>query len=109
MRLAVPKTRLSESPALWLRRAGYAYIVDRGEGKESFVRRLSRDYYPRFHLYYEEKKAPDGQDFVIFNLHLDQKKPGYAGYNRHNAEYEGEVVAEEMKRLESLLLPAFFN
>jgi len=110
MKLEVKKKQLAEAPALWLRRAGYTYIVDRTADKESFVRRLSRDFYPRFHLYCEERKdARAGEELVIFNLHLDQKKPGYEGYSRHNAEYDGEVVENEMARLKSLLAPDFFN
>jgi len=109
MKLSVKKTQLSEAPAIWLRRAGYTYIVDRSEDKESFVRRLSRDFYPRFHMYIEEKKDErTAEDMVTFNLHLDQKRPGYAGQSRHNAEYDGEVVEREMKRLESLITPDIF-
>ena len=40
---------------------------------------------------------------MIFNLHLDQKRPGYVGFSRHNAEYDGEVVEKEALRLKSLL------
>ena len=110
MKLIVPKKQLAEAPALWLRRAGYSYIVDRAEDKESFVRRLTRDFYPRFHLYFvEQSDKRSGEELVIFNLHLDQKRPGYEGYSRHNAEYDGEVVEAEMVRLKSLLTPEFFN
>ncbi|PIP19098.1 hypothetical protein COY23_00130 [bacterium (Candidatus Torokbacteria) CG_4_10_14_0_2_um_filter_35_8] len=42
-------------------------------------------------------------DKIIFNLHLDQKKPSYVGAHKHNAEYEGEIVEAEIKRLKSLL------
>lgn len=93
---------------MWLRRAGYAFIPEREDGQPSFARRLSRDFYPRFHVYFVE--APDGKGgaLVTFSLHLDQKRPGYEGYHRHNAEYDGEVVEREMARLESLLLPEFF-
>ncbi len=110
MKLLVKKKQLAETPVLWLRRAGYAYIVDRREDKESFVRRLTRDFYPRFHLYFEETNdKPSGDEVVIFNLHLDQKRPGYEGQSRHNAEYDGEIVEQEMERLKTFLLPDFFN
>ncbi len=110
MKLVVNTKQLTETPELWLRRAGYAYIVDRASDQASFVRRLTRDFYPRFHLYWEAKTDPTTQvEQIIFNLHLDQKRPGYQGQNRHNAEYDGEVVAREMARLQSLLLPDFFN
>jgi hypothetical protein len=109
MKLTVRKKRLDQSPETWLRRAGYAFIPEREDGQPSFARRLSRDFYPRFHIYFIETKSPLGEDLVVFNLHLDQKKPGYVGYNRHNAEYDGAVVEQEMARLESLLLPSFFD
>lgn len=109
MKLIVNKKRLEQAPETWLRRAGYAFIPEREDGEPSFARRLTRDFYPRFHVYFKEQKSTSGEDLVIFNLHLDQKRPGYVGYNRHNAEYEGEVVEREMERLKSFLLPDFLN
>ncbi|MDD3285536.1 MAG: hypothetical protein PHG95_02795 [Patescibacteria group bacterium] len=89
------------SPAQWLRRAGYAFLTDRQSGQESFARRLSRDFYPRFHLYVQNRE----EGGYFFNLHLDHKKASYEGQSRHSADYEGEMVAEEAARLSSLLLP----
>ena len=40
---------------------------------------------------------------VVFSLHLDQKAPSYAGAHVHNAEYEGEVVEAEIKRLKNFI------
>lgn len=105
MKLSVSKKQLGAAPTIWLRRAGYALISDREAGHVSFARRLTRDFYPRFHVYYDEIPGKDGEGLVVFNLHLDQKRPGYEGYNRHNAEYDGEVVENEAARLRSLLLP----
>jgi len=107
MKLTVPKKQLSETPDRWLRRAGYAFVPEREEGQDSFARRLSRDIYPRFHVYFNESQTATGQEMVTFNLHLDQKKPGYAGFSRHNGEYDGEVVEREMERLKTFLLPDF--
>jgi hypothetical protein len=107
MKLAVNKKLLEQAPEMWLRSAGYAFIPEREDGQASFARRLSRDFYPRFHIYFTEQKNTAGEEIVTFNLHLDQKRPGYAGQNRHNAEYDGEVVAREMERLKSRLLPDF--
>ena len=107
MKLIVNKKQLGEAPEIWLRRAGYAFIPEREDGQRSFARRLTRDFYPRFHVYFLEKADDKGEEWVMFNLHLDQKRPGYAGQNRHNAEYEGEVVEQEIARLRSLLLPEF--
>lgn len=108
MKLVANKKQLQEAPENWLRSAGYVFIPEREDGERSFARRLTRDFYPRFHVYYKEQVDAQGKEIIIFNLHLDQKKPGYAGYNRHNAEYEGPLVEEEIRRLESLLLPGFF-
>ena len=108
MKLTVAKKQLGEAPEIWLRRAGYAFIPEREDGERSFARRLTRDFYPRFHIYFKEGKDAAGQELVTFNLHLDQKRPGYAGYNRHNAEYDGEVVEREIERLKSLILPSIF-
>lgn len=109
MKLTVNKKQLLEAPAIWLRRAGYTFITERESGQPSFSRRLTRDFYPRFHIYFTEEKGAAGQDTVTFNLHLDQKRPGYAGYNRHNAEYDGEVVEVEIERLKTFLTPDIFN
>jgi len=98
MKLILNRNTLSAAPEQLLRRVGYAYIQDRKTGQESLVRRLGRGFYPRFHLYLEER----GEQ-VILNLHLDQKKPSYAGASAHNAEYEGKVVEEEIARINSLL------
>lgn len=106
MKLEAYKHQLEGGPASWLKRAGYAMINDRLTGQLSFSRRLTADFYPRFHIYVNEKKTVSGQEIVVLNLHLDQKRPGYEGQTRHNAEYEGEVVREEAKRLARYLLPA---
>ena len=97
------------APEMWLRRAGYALLPANQAGQPSFSRRLSRDFYPRFHVYFTLDRSDDGEEIITFNLHLDQKRPGYAGRKRHNAEYDGEVVEREMERLKSLLLPDFFS
>lgn len=82
----------------FLRRQGYAVLFDRRENQYSYARRLTRDFYPRFHVYVEEK----GQEYLI-KLHLDQKRASYQGASRHSGEYEGELVAAEAARLRSVL------
>ncbi len=109
MKILVYKNRLQESPELFLRKAGYSFIPERDNSERSFARRLSRDLYPRFHVYYKEGYDKEGKEMVMFNLHLDQKRPGYAGYNRHNAEYDGELVEREAERIKNLFLPDFFQ
>jgi len=108
MKLITNKKRLGQQPEMWLRSAGYTFLPEREDGQASFARRFSRDFYPRFHVYFTEQKDAAGNEQITFNLHLDQKKPGYAGYARHNAEYDGELVEREIARLQALLLPDFF-
>lgn len=86
------------NPEQLLHRAGYVYIRDRRTGQESLVHRLGKGFYPRFHLYLEDR----GEQ-IILNLHLDQKQPIYEGMTAHNAEYDGEVVEGEAKRIKSFI------
>ncbi len=106
MKLLAYKHQLAGNPELWLKRAGYAMLNDRQSGETSFSRRLTRDYYPRFHIYAEESLTKNNEQLITLNLHLDQKKPGYEGQKRHNAEYDGEMIEAEAKRLSKFLLPA---
>lgn len=103
MKLIVKRDQLEFPPEMWLRRAGYAFLPGRGDSQPSFARRLTRDFYPRYHIYFTTQLSQAGEELVIFNLHLDQKRPGYTGYNRHNAEYEGEAVERELERLKTFL------
>ncbi|OGF28177.1 hypothetical protein A2303_01885 [Candidatus Falkowbacteria bacterium RIFOXYB2_FULL_47_14] len=94
MKLIIYKQDLPEPLERFMRHAGYAPHLD------SFVRRLTRLEYPRFHVYLKEEK-----DRVIINLHLDQKKPSYGGgTHAHSGEYDGELVRGEIGRLKELLI-----
>lgn len=93
MQLIVSKTALS-NPEFSLRRAGYAIHIDRRTREISFIRRLDRDLFPRFHLYVRDNK----EDWLL-NLHLDQRAPVYAGVTAHSGEYDGVVVEKEMGRI----------
>ncbi|MFA6551056.1 MAG: hypothetical protein WCV41_00790 [Patescibacteria group bacterium] len=97
MRLTISSQNLKESPANFLRRAGYTYIHDRQSGQESFARRLTRDFYPRFHCYIFEQ---GGQ--TTFNLHLDQRQTRYEGQTAHAGEYDSPLVQEELDRLQAM-------
>ncbi|MFH1745147.1 MAG: hypothetical protein ABH881_03190 [bacterium] len=99
MKITINKNELRENLATFLRSAGYGYITDRRTGNESFVRRLSREFYPRFHVYFQET-----DDKYIITLHLDQKKTSYAGSRMHSAEYDSELVGEEWERLKKLIV-----
>ncbi len=90
---------LDVSASVFMRRAGYAEFRDPNTGITSYTKRLSRgDFYPRFHVYIEEV-----DNLPMVKLHLDQKRPSYAGAHAHNAEYEGPVVEKEINRLKQLL------
>ncbi len=98
MRLVINKNNLGMPPERLARLAGYAYLPARGHGQDSFVRILGRGGYPRFHLYINQNG-----DNIVFNLHLDQKRPRYVGAAAHNAEYDGEAVEKEMKRIKLII------
>jgi len=104
MKLIVNRSRISDFKAdHFLRQAGFAYIFDNKSGHSSYVRRLSRDFYPRLHLYVMEEKDKAGRDLIVLELHLDQKKASYQGVRMHSAEYDGDVVESEIGRLKGLL------
>jgi len=85
----------------------------------SIVRQLTKNDYPRFHLYIKiiSDDQNKGKSFVtsapqdkwrlntlIFNLHLDQKKPLYKGSSAHSGEYDSDLVENEAERIKRLLI-----
>lgn len=66
--------------------------------EQSFVRILQGVPYPRFHVYLNEDQRTQE---VFVNLHLDQKQPSYKGASAHSGEYEGDIIEQELKRIES--------
>ena len=99
MKLILDNNQLNEPPESLLRQAGFSYFVDRNTDNESFTRQLNRGYYPRFHLYLEQRNGK-----IIFNLHLDQKQASYKGAYAHNGEYDGKLVAAEIERIKSFVI-----
>ena len=79
------------------REIGYLIIDNNGE-QINMVRKLTGQNYPRFHVYLKQQ----GLDF-IFSLHLDQKKPSYAGAHAHSGEYFGPLIDEEAERIKDIL------
>ena len=79
-----------------VRDAGYAPIGTTPDGELNCVRRLGGDY-PRYHLYVKEN-----DDKFIMTLHLDQKRPSYGKETAHSGEYEGDVVKNEVYRIEEV-------
>ncbi|HAL50206.1 MAG: hypothetical protein UU46_C0003G0026 [Candidatus Uhrbacteria bacterium GW2011_GWD1_41_16] len=82
------------NPLAVLRRAGYSPFTDPGTKKESFTLKPTAGFYPRFHLYLGNEQGK-----VIFDLHLDQKKPGYGSNHMHNGEYDSPTVQKELMRI----------
>ena len=99
MKLKIAKNQLQDNYTRWLRQAGYHYRPGRNGQPANFTRPVAGPPYPRFHIYVEDL----GQEIII-NLHLDQKRPSYTGASAHNAEYEGQVVAEEISRLKKFII-----
>jgi len=81
----------------FIRTCGYFPIAKNADDEWNCARSLAGRDYPRFHLYIKK----EGDDLRV-NLHLDQKKPSYAGASTHSGEYEGEVVEEEAKRIQEI-------
>ena len=98
MKIILNKAQLNFAIPYFLQRAGYKYIVDRHTGKESFVRVIGTSGFPRWHLYLDEDS-----DKIVFNLHLDQKRPIYRGQVAHSGEYDNDLIKDELERLQTLL------
>jgi len=98
MKLTVNKNQLREHPEQFLRQAGYGIIRDGRSGELSFRKLLTRNFYPRLHMYFQDRG-----DFVVFDLHLDQTQEKYGGGRNHGSEYDGPVVENEIARLRDIL------
>ncbi len=96
-----------------MRKIGYHFQGEEKE-KEEFIFTRPPKGYPRFHIYLkiegEESKLSSSpfadareKENLIFNLHLDQKKPIYKGTTAHSGEYEGELVEKEVERIKQIL------
>lgn len=99
MDFSLDKNKIRLSGDHIVRRAGYGFIHDHKTGKDSYVRRLTRDHYPRLHMYLKEDA-----ERIYFSLHLDQKRASYQGSHMHSAEYDGPVVAGEVERLKQVVM-----
>lgn len=94
MKIKLAKNEI-DNPVVFIRRCGYGEYYDRRLRKTSYMKRARiSDMFPRYHVYIEER----GQE-VIFDLHLDQKRPSYEGSSMHSGEYEGGAVEREGKRI----------
>ncbi|OGZ68449.1 MAG: hypothetical protein A3D44_00710 [Candidatus Staskawiczbacteria bacterium RIFCSPHIGHO2_02_FULL_42_22] len=97
-----------------MRTIGYQPAYFQKDGEVSIVRQLTRNDYPRFHLYIKEiassatpagvaPRNDGGGKTLNFSLHLDQKKPSYEGSRGHSGEYDGDVVEGEAERIKRLV------
>ena len=76
MKLITNKKRLGETPETWLRRAGYGLIPEREDGQISFARRFTRDFYPRFHIYFLEQRSANGEDYEALDPFVQKEGGG---------------------------------
>ena len=83
----------------FLRKAGYSVAYHSKTGRINYIRRITTDLYPHYHIYVE--KNIEGQNYLT--LHLDQKRPSYKGSLAHSGEYNGKVVESEFKRILRLI------
>lgn len=98
MKLTISANQLNDNAANFLRRVGYTQIHDRRTNHDSYVRRLSGNFYPRFHCYVFEQ---GGQ--ITFNLHLDQRPTRYEGKAAHAGEYDSTLVQTELDRIQAAI------
>ncbi len=89
------------TPRILLQRAGYAQFLDPNTKEISYVRKMTMNFFPRFHVYVELMEGTPG---FFVNLHLDQKHVSYEGSNKHSGEYEGDTVLAEAKRMAAIIL-----
>lgn len=94
MKKSYPADQITNSLAI-LRKAGYSPFKDPQTGEESFIIRLTPEFYPRFHLYVEQAGSN-----ISFNLHLDQKKASYGTNHAHSGEYDGPIIEKELARID---------
>lgn len=81
-----------------IRQMGYHFLEESPDKEMNCVRSLSRNDYPRFHMYLNYKPEE-----ISLNLHLDQRKPIYKGTTAHSGDYEGSQVEAEAKRIADIL------
>jgi len=81
----------------FIRECGYSPIARGVDDEWNCARSLQGRDYPRFHCYIKKEGAG-----LRVNLHLDQKKPSYAGSTSHSGEYEGEIIEQEGERIKQV-------
>lgn len=95
------KNSFKNNLATLSRKIGYRCLAKKSrDGEFKFIRVLGRGGYPRFHLFLKNELSDDN---LNFNLHLDQKKPVYKEAHAHAAEYDTEIVQQEVNRIKEIL------
>jgi hypothetical protein len=86
------------SVANFFRRAGYSFQKKEGE-EMAFVRKLTDQPFPRYHLFV---RIVDYKFHV--NFHIDHKAASYEGTSMHSGEYgeDSELLKSEAGRLKGL-------
>ena len=87
-----------------MRKAGY-HFQGKNENNAELIFAKPPQGYPRFHIYLKiDGSISSPQGSLIFNLHLDQKKPIYKGTTAHSGEYESELVEIEAERIKNTVI-----
>ncbi|MHB9019547.1 MAG: hypothetical protein ACYC3G_01565 [Minisyncoccota bacterium] len=83
-----------------MRVCGYKEIFNPHKQNEvSYARSLEASrFYPRFHVYIKDINEKE----IGLSLHLDMKKPSYAGTSAHSGEYDGDLVEREAQRIRNI-------
>lgn len=87
----------------FLQHNGYSSHLQMKTDRLSFIKRITSDDYPRFHIYIE--KDITGKNYLT--LHLDQKKPSYNSGHAHMGEYSSDIVAQEARNLQKSIFQSF--
>ena len=92
--------KINTSQKNLMRVCGYKEIQNPHKDNEiSYARSLEASrFYPRFHIYIKNT----GEKEIEISLHLDMKKPSYAGTSAHSGEYDGELVEREVNRIKNI-------
>ncbi len=91
------KRPFKENIYVLMRKVGYHFQGKNEEKSEMIFLRPAKGY-PRFHIYLKVDS-----NNLIFNLHLDQKRPSYKGTTAHSGEYRGKIVEQEITRIKQIL------
>ena len=83
---------IKENPVNTMRSVGYA------PHRDSFVRLLGRNKFPRFHAYLKKVN-----NRLEISLHLDQKGACYDNATAHSGDYDGEILNTEQQRIINIL------